>query len=215
MHVLAHADVVHEIPARVIRIQVDDELVARLAPRRGYRPIPVRNLEHTAWQPNAAGCKVKASDCVEVRRADEREVPRLEWVLEVESRIVGRGVPIPVVVTDVLHRGRRSPGFDEWRRVAGLASDHDAGRQVHGIMQAFDGRDRAAHQDERIAHRLHPQHADTLLDQRRHASEPAYVRADVALPSAQSRLGTTRPDILLTGTGLETTEARLHDSRSP
>src|SRR2546428_7601090 len=151
MHVLAHADVVHEIPARVIRIQVDDELVARLAPRRGYRPIPVRNLEHTAWQPNAAGCKVKASDCVEVRRADEREVPRLEWVLEVESRIVGRGVPIPVAVTDVRHRGRRSPGVDEGRRGAGLASEYDAGRAGSCIMQAIGGPGPAAPPGEPIA----------------------------------------------------------------
>src|SRR2546427_9151512 len=84
VHVLAHPDVVQQIPARVIRIHVDDELVARPAPGRGDRPIPVRNLEHAAWQPNAAGCKVKASDGVEVRRADERELPRLEWVREVE-----------------------------------------------------------------------------------------------------------------------------------
>src|SRR3989449_77321 len=123
VHVLAHPDVVQQIPARVIRIHVDDELVARPAPGRGDRPIPVRNLEHAAWQPNAAGCKVKASDGVEVRRGDERELPRLEWVREVEARIVGRGVPIPVAVPNVRHRDGRSPGFGEWRRVAGPASD--------------------------------------------------------------------------------------------
>src|SRR3989475_10846803 len=122
VHVLAHADVVHQIPARVIRIQVDDELVARPAPGRGDRPIPVRNLEHTAWQPNVAGCKVKATDRVEVRRADEPEVPRLEWVVEVEARIVGRGVPIPAGIPHVWRPGGRSAGLGEWCRVAGPAS---------------------------------------------------------------------------------------------
>src|SRR5207245_6494236 len=35
------------------------------------------------------------------------------------------------------------------------ARDHHAGRQVHGIMEAFDGRHGAAHQNERIAQGLH------------------------------------------------------------
>src|SRR2546426_2468858 len=74
VHVLAHPDVVQKIPARVIRIQVDDELVARPAPGRGDRPIPVRNLEHTAWQPNVAGCKVKASDRVGAKGRRARSV---------------------------------------------------------------------------------------------------------------------------------------------
>ncbi|PYP45625.1 MAG: hypothetical protein DMD50_10855 [Gemmatimonadetes bacterium] len=69
-----------------------------------------------------AGCEVKATDRVEVRRTDEPEVPKLEWVLEVESRIVGRGVPIPVVIPNVWRPGGRSSGLGEWRRVAGPAS---------------------------------------------------------------------------------------------
>src|SRR2546430_1145447 len=48
------------------------------------------------------------------------------------------------------------------------ARDHDARRQVHGIVEAFDGRHCAAHQDERIAHGLHPQHANVLRDQHGH-----------------------------------------------
>src|SRR5438445_6293061 len=122
VHVLAHADVVQQIPARVIRVLVDDELVARPAPGRGDRPIPVRDLEHAAWQPDAPGRKVKASDLVEVRRADEPEVPKQDWVREVEARIVGRGGPIPVVIPDVWRPGGRSSGLGEWRRVAGPAS---------------------------------------------------------------------------------------------
>src|SRR5256712_4248503 len=48
------------------------------------------------------------------------------------------------------------------------ARDHDARRHDHGIVEAFDGRHCAAHQDERIAHRLHPQHANVLRDQHGH-----------------------------------------------
>src|SRR5881397_3284902 len=48
------------------------------------------------------------------------------------------------------------------------ARDHDARRQVHGVVEAFDGRHRAAHQDERIAHGLHPQHANVLRDHHGH-----------------------------------------------
>src|SRR3989449_2261624 len=48
------------------------------------------------------------------------------------------------------------------------ARDHDARRQVHGIVEAFDGHHGAAHQDERIAHGLHPQHSDVLLDEPGH-----------------------------------------------
>src|SRR5437016_1142057 len=56
--------------------------------------------------------------------------------------------------------------LEHHERVA--ARDHHAGRQAHGIMEAFDGRHRTAQQDEWIAQRLHSQHADVLLDQHGH-----------------------------------------------
>src|SRR2546430_4093495 len=40
-------------------------------------------------------------------------------------------------------------------------------RQVHGVVEALDGRHGAAHQDEGIAQGLHPQDADVLLEDRK------------------------------------------------
>ena len=40
------------------------------------------------------------------------------------------------------------------------AGDHDRGRQVERVMQAFDRADTAALDNRPAAQRLHPQHAD-------------------------------------------------------
>src|SRR5256712_2077902 len=109
--------------------------------------------------------------------------PQPLWILVCPIKVMGRLVQLVFPVA----RGERRPAeqcchgrlaqrakgacrvqrlLEHRERVA--AGDHDAGRQIHGIVEAFDGRHRAAHQDERIAHGLHPQHADTLLHQHRH-----------------------------------------------
>src|SRR5256712_2124291 len=62
--------------------------------------------------------------------------------------------------------GRVQRLLEHRQRVA--PRDHHARRQVHDIVEALDGRHGAAHQDERIAQGLHPQHADVLLDEPGH-----------------------------------------------
>src|SRR3989441_5069890 len=109
--------------------------------------------------------------------------PQPLWILVCPIKVMGRLVQLVLPVA----RGPRGPAeqcchgrlaqrakgacrvqclLEHWQR--GAARDHHAGREVHGIVEAFDGRHGAAHQDERIAHGLHPQHADVLLDQDGH-----------------------------------------------
>src|SRR2546422_588463 len=109
--------------------------------------------------------------------------PQPLWILVRPIEMMGRLVQLVLAVA----RGGRRPGgqrfhfrlaqrakgaggvqrlLEHRQRIA--AGDHDAGRQVHGVVEALDGRHRTAHQNERIAHGLHPQHADVLLDQHGH-----------------------------------------------
>jgi len=47
------------------------------------------------------------------------------------------------------------------------AGDYDAGGQIHRIVQAFDRRSRFAFQDDLVAHWLHAENADLMLDEHR------------------------------------------------
>src|SRR5437867_3605202 len=161
------------------------DVAATCAPRcsKGRAFSRVRSYTTTSWwaasnrlamRPPIAPSPIKPTRIVS---------PQPLWILVRAIEMMGRLVQLvfPVV------RGVRRPGEQRFhgclaqrakaaRRVQRLlehqqrvaAGDHDARRQIHGIVEAFDGRHRAAHQDERIAHGLHPQHADTLLQQHRH-----------------------------------------------
>jgi hypothetical protein len=59
--VLAHPDVVDQVPARVIWIPIDHELVTCPAPWSCDRPVIVSNLELAAGQPDTASAKVNAA----------------------------------------------------------------------------------------------------------------------------------------------------------
>src|SRR2546425_10585948 len=109
--------------------------------------------------------------------------PQPMWILVCPIEMMGRLVQLVRPIAPGVRRpaeqrrhGRLAQRAEAAGRVQCLlehrervaARDHDARGQVHGIMEAFDGRHRAAHQDERIAHGLHPQHADVLRDQHGH-----------------------------------------------
>jgi hypothetical protein len=76
--VLAHPDVVDQVPACVIGIGIDHELVTRPAPWGSDRPVRVFNLELAAGQPDSASAKVDATECINVRRSGKREPAGLE-----------------------------------------------------------------------------------------------------------------------------------------
>ena len=104
MNVNASVDVVEQIPADVVGVFVDDEIIAAIpAPVSGKRPIPVGDLEIEATgKPETVVVAVNAGDAVAVGRTEVFEVAVLERVVDVEALIVRSIVSIPVIVADVL-----------------------------------------------------------------------------------------------------------------
>lgn len=96
--------VVEEVPAGVVGVFVDDEVIAAVpAPVGEGDPVPVRNCEvAAAAEPEAVGTGVDAGDAEAVIGADFGEVASGEGVVEVEAGVVGGGVAVPLVMIDVL-----------------------------------------------------------------------------------------------------------------
>src|SRR2546427_1455127 len=160
-------------------------VAATLAPRcsKGRVRSGVRLYTTTSWRAASNRPAMRLPIAPNPMKPTRIVSPQPLWILVCPIEMMGRLVQLVLPVARGVRRPaeQRFHGFlaqrakaacrvqcllEHGQRVA--ARDHHAGRQVHGIMEAFDGRHRAAHQDERIAHGLHPQHADTLLHQHRH-----------------------------------------------
>jgi len=107
MDVLAEPGVVEQVPPGVIWIVVGHELVGTVpAPGGRDGPLSGRDLEREpAGQPDPTGAEIHPGQpeamvwsCLG-KRARER-------VVEMEARVIGRGVSVPMVATDVTGRRR-------------------------------------------------------------------------------------------------------------
>jgi len=119
--VLAHSCVVDQIPAWVIGIGIDHELVTGPAPRGGDRPVIVSNLELGAGKPDATSAKVDAIECIDVRRSREREPTVLEWTREAQARIIHRRMSVPLIVPNIWDSGGGVIWLKHRRRVCAVA----------------------------------------------------------------------------------------------
>jgi hypothetical protein len=104
VNVDARVDVVQQIPADMVGVFVQDEIIATIpTPVSGKRPIPVGDLEIEATgEPETVVVAVNVDDAVAVGRAEVFKVTVLEGVVNVEAFIIRCVVAIPVIVTDML-----------------------------------------------------------------------------------------------------------------
>ena len=103
MYVNSRVNVVNQIPTRVIWILVHYKIItAGPAPVRGFVPVPIGDFEkEPTWEPKTVMVWIEPLDAVAIRRAEMCEVTVLEWGINVETLVVRRVVPIPVVVANV------------------------------------------------------------------------------------------------------------------
>src|SRR5260370_19531448 len=102
VNVDAGMNVVKQIPAGVIGILIDGEIVGAVpAPIGANGPVPFRNFkEETTRQPEAVMIAIEAFDAVAEGRAEVLEAAMLEWMVEVIALIVRPVVAVPMVVDD-------------------------------------------------------------------------------------------------------------------
>jgi len=95
--------VIHQIPARMIRIVVDDEIIAAIpAPGRSEVPVPRSDLEEEpAVQPEAVRVAVDADHVIAVGGAKMFETATLDGMSDAVTAIVRSIVTIPMVMVHV------------------------------------------------------------------------------------------------------------------
>ena len=100
MDIDAALNVVEQVPADVIGVFVDDELVATIpAPVRSKGPIPVRDLEvETIGEPEPMVVAINAGDGVAVGGAEMFKVAVVKGAVDVKAPVVWGFVTIPVIV---------------------------------------------------------------------------------------------------------------------
>ncbi len=99
----ASVDVVEQIPADMVRVVVNHEVVATIpAPIGAEGPIPGSDFEiEAAGEPEAAMIAVKTDDVVAVRGADVRKMAVFERMVFMVALVGGIVVPVPVIVIHV------------------------------------------------------------------------------------------------------------------
>ena len=99
----AGVDVVKEIPADVVGILVDNEIIGTIpAPIGAHGPIPGSNFKaEAAGEPETMMVEIEAFDAIAIGGAKVFEAPMLEGMINVEALVVGAVVAIPMVVVDV------------------------------------------------------------------------------------------------------------------
>lgn len=104
MDVCAGVDVVEQIPADVVGILVDSEIIGTIpAPISAERPIPGSDLKaKAAREPETMMREIEAFDAIAVGRAKVLEVAMLEGMVDVEALIVRAIVAVPMIVVDML-----------------------------------------------------------------------------------------------------------------
>jgi hypothetical protein len=105
MDIGAEAHVVREIEARIVRVVVDDDVVAVPDPVGGIRNIRGRNLPQRTLEPEASRC-ASYEAIHEARDNAEREPAMFPWMIEVEALIVSRGKADPRIVAMHVRRFR-------------------------------------------------------------------------------------------------------------
>jgi hypothetical protein len=90
--------VVKQIPAHVVGILIDHEIIAAVpAPIRAHRPVPWSYFKiETTRQPEAVMIAIEAFDAVAIRWAEMLEASVLERMVSVESLVVRTIVAVPV-----------------------------------------------------------------------------------------------------------------------
>ena len=103
MHVDAGMNVVEQIPAGMIGVLVDREVIAAVpAPIGANRLVPGRNFKiETARQPETAMGGIETFNAVTERRAKVFETAVLERMVKVIALIIRPVVPVPVVFVDL------------------------------------------------------------------------------------------------------------------
>ena len=100
----AGVHVVHQVPSGVVRVIVNDEVIAGAipAPARGQVPIPVSDDEReSAGKPEAMCSGVETVHMIAVGRAEMFEASVLVGMSDDIAFVVGRIVTVPMVVGDV------------------------------------------------------------------------------------------------------------------
>jgi hypothetical protein len=99
----AGVDVVEEIPADVVGILVDNEIIRTIpAPIGAHGPIPGSNFKaEAAGEPEAMMAEIEAFDAIAIGGAKVLEAPMLEGMINVEALVVGAVVAVPMIVVDV------------------------------------------------------------------------------------------------------------------
>src|SRR5580765_6252751 len=104
MHIHPRVHVVKHVPAGVIGVFIDDEIISAVpAPVRANRPVPFRHLEiKTAWEPEPVMVAVNSLDVIAIGRAEMFKPPMLEGVIHMVALVVRPVMPVPMIVADVL-----------------------------------------------------------------------------------------------------------------
>jgi hypothetical protein len=99
----ASVNVVKQIPADVVGILVDHEIVGAVpAPIGTNGPVPGRYLKvEAARKPEAVMIGIEAFDAVAVRRAKMFKPAMLEGMIEVEALVIRTIVAVPMILVDV------------------------------------------------------------------------------------------------------------------
>jgi hypothetical protein len=102
-------DVVKQIPADMVGVFVNDEIIATIpAPVGGQGPIPVGDLKvEAAREPEAVVFVVNPSDAVAIGRTEMFETAMREWVVDVKTLVVRSVMPVPMIVAHMwraIHR---------------------------------------------------------------------------------------------------------------
>jgi len=100
----AGVNVVKQVPADVVGILVDDEIIGAIpAPIGAYGPVPGSDFKaEAAGEPETMMLDIEALDAITEGRAKVLEAPMLEGMGDVEALIVRAVVAVPMVVVDVL-----------------------------------------------------------------------------------------------------------------
>lgn len=103
VNVDARVDVIEQIPADVIGIVIDHEVIAAIpAPVTAQAPIPGGDLKvKAAGKPKAVMVAVDAEDAITIAGAHMSEMAVRERMVHVIALVVGIIVAIPMVVADV------------------------------------------------------------------------------------------------------------------
>jgi hypothetical protein len=99
----AGVNVVKQIPADMVGILVDDEVIGAIpAPIGADGPVPGSDIEEkAAGEPETMMVGIEAFDAVSVGWAKMLEVAVFKRMVNVETLVVRAVVPIPMVVVDV------------------------------------------------------------------------------------------------------------------